>query len=217
MPNTTVLSADPLWYKDAVVYEVHVRAFFDQNNDGMRDFTGLTQKLDYLQDLGVTAIRVLPFCPSPWRDDGDDISDYVNVHPAYETLRDLQTFLPEAHNRGLRVITELVLNHTSGQHVWFQRSRRRNYYVGSDSPERYTGARIIFKDFEASNWTYAHQPDLNSDNPEVGTAMFTEQILALIRIFLIDLALRKVTYEWTHGPERIRIPAHALNELLETL
>jgi maltose alpha-D-glucosyltransferase / alpha-amylase len=192
MPNTTAPSPDPLWYKDAIVYEVHVRAFFDQNGDGMGDFAGLTQKLDYLQDLGVTAIWVLPFCPSPWRDDGYDISDYANVHPAYGTLRDFQTFLREAHNRGLRVITELVMNHTSDQHVWFQRSRRaapgsrwRNYYVWSDSPERYTEARIIFKDFETSNWTwdplakayywhrfYAHQPDLNFDNPEVHTAMF---------------------------------------------
>jgi maltose alpha-D-glucosyltransferase/alpha-amylase len=191
MPNPTAPSPDPLWYKDAIVYEVHVRAFFDQNGDGMGDFAGLTLKLDYLQDLGVTAIWVLPFCPSPWRDDGYDISDYSNVHPAYGTLRDFQTFLREAHNRGLRVISELVLNHTSDQHVWFQRSRRaapgsrwRNYYVWSDSPDRYTEARIIFKDFETSNWTwdpvakayywhrfYAHQPDLNFDNPEVHTAM----------------------------------------------
>jgi maltose alpha-D-glucosyltransferase / alpha-amylase len=191
MPNPTAPAPDPLWYKDAIIYEVHVRAFFDQNGDGMGDFAGLTLKLDYLQDLGVTAIWVLPFCPSPWRDDGYDISDYSNVHPAYGTLRDFQTFLREAHNRGLRVISELVLNHTSDQHVWFQRSRRaapgsrwRNYYVWSDSPERYTDARIIFKDFETSNWTwdpvakayywhrfYAHQPDLNFDNPEVHTAM----------------------------------------------
>ncbi len=192
MPNPTALAPDPLWYKDAIVYEVHVRAFFDQNGDGMGDFAGLTLKLDYLQDLGVTAIWVLPFCPSPWRDDGYDISDYSNVHPSYGTLRDFQTFLREAHNRGLRVISELVLNHTSDQHVWFQRSRRaaagsrwRNYYVWSDSPERYREARIIFKDFETSNWTwdavakayywhrfYAHQPDLNFDNPEVHAAMF---------------------------------------------
>jgi maltose alpha-D-glucosyltransferase/alpha-amylase len=193
MPNPTAPAPDPLWYKDAIVYEVHVRAFFDQNGDGMGDFAGLTLKLDYLQDLGVTAIWVLPFCPSPWRDDGYDISDYSNVHPAYGTLRDFQVFLREAHNRGLRVISELVLNHTSDQHVWFQRSRRaapgsrwRNYYVWSDSPERYTEARIIFKDFETSNWTwdpvakayywhrfYAHQPDLNFDNPEVHTAMLS--------------------------------------------
>ncbi|HWB86154.1 MAG TPA: maltose alpha-D-glucosyltransferase [Bryobacteraceae bacterium] len=182
---------DPLWYKDAVIYEVHVRAFFDSSGDGMGDFAGLTQKLDYLQDLGVTAIWILPFCPSPWRDDGYDISDYANVHPSYGTLRDFQNFLREAHRRGLRVITELVLNHTSDQHAWFQRSRRaapnsrwRNYYVWSDTPERYRDARIIFKDFETSNWTwdavakayywhrfYSHQPDLNYDNPEVRAAM----------------------------------------------
>ena len=191
MPKKIPLDSDPLWYKDAIVYEVHVRAFCDDSGDGMGDFAGLTQKLDYLQDLGVTAVWVLPFCPSPWRDDGYDISDYTNVHPAYGTLRDFQNFLREAHQRGLRVITELVLNHTSDQHVWFQRSRRappgsrwRNYYVWSDSPERYQDARIIFKDFESSNWTwdpiaksyfwhrfYSHQPDLNYDNPEVRTAM----------------------------------------------
>jgi maltose alpha-D-glucosyltransferase/alpha-amylase len=191
MHKTPQLDDDPLWYKDAIIYEVHVRAFFDGSGDGMGDFAGLTQKLEYLQDLGVTAIWVLPFCPSPWRDDGYDISDYVNVHPAYGTLRDFQNFLREAHTRGLRVITELVLNHTSDQHSWFQRSRRaapgsrwRNFYVWSDSPERYPDARIIFKDFETSNWTwdpiakayfwhrfYSHQPDLNFDNPEVRTAL----------------------------------------------
>ncbi len=191
MPSTVPLEADSLWYQDAIIYEVHVRAFFDASGDGMGDFAGLTRKLDYLQDLGVTAIWVLPFCPSPWRDDGYDISDYTNIHPAYGTLRDFQAFLREAHRRGLRVITELVLNHTSDQHIWFQRSRRapagsrwRNYYVWSDSPERYRDARIIFKDFETSNWTwdpvaksyfwhrfYSHQPDLNFDNPEVRTAM----------------------------------------------
>jgi len=191
MPKTIPLEDDPLWYKDSIIYEVHVRAFFDSSGDGMGDFAGLTQKLDYLQDLGVTTIWVLPFCPSPWRDDGYDIADYANIHPAYGTLRDFQTFLREAHSRGLRVITELVLNHTSDQHAWFQRSRRappgsrwRNFYVWSDSPERYRDARIIFKDFETSNWTwdpvakayfwhrfYSHQPDLNFDNPEVRAAM----------------------------------------------
>jgi maltose alpha-D-glucosyltransferase/alpha-amylase len=191
MAKKIPLDNDPLWYKDAIVYEVHVRAFYDSSGDGMGDFTGLTEKLDYLQDLGVTAIWVLPFCPSPWRDDGYDIADYTNVHPAYGTLRDFQNFLREAHQRGLRVITELVLNHTSDQHAWFQRSRRaapgtrwRNYYVWSDSPERYKDARIIFKDFESSNWTwdpvaksyfwhrfYSHQPDLNYDNPEVRSVM----------------------------------------------
>ena len=191
MANHLRLPQDPLWYKDAVIYEVHVRAFYDENGDGMGDFAGLTRKLDYLQDLGVTALWVLPFYPSPWKDDGYDISDYENVHPAYGTLRDFQNFLREAHARGLRVITELVLNHTSDQHVWFQRSRRaapgsrwRNYYVWSDTPERYRDARIIFKDFEQSNWSwdpvakayywhrfYSHQPDLNFDNPEVKTAV----------------------------------------------
>ena len=180
------------WYKDAIIYEVHVRAFFDSVTDGMGDFGGLYQKLDYLQDLGVTAIWLLPFCPSPWRDDGYDISDYTDVHPAYGTLKDFQKFLREAHRRGLKVITELVLNHSSDQHVWFQRSRRaapgsrwRNFYVWSDTPEKYRDARIIFKDFENSNWTwdpvakayywhrfYSHQPDLNWDNSEVKEAMF---------------------------------------------
>ncbi len=191
MAANSQLSSDPQWYKDAIIYEVHVRAFFDQSGDGMGDFAGLTSKLDYLQDLGVTAVWLLPFFPSPWRDDGYDTSDYANVHPAYGTLRDFQVFLREAHRRGLRVITEMVLNHTSDQHVWFQRSRRaapdsrwRNYYVWSDSPERFRDARVIFKDFETSNWTwdpvakayfwhrfYSHQPDLNYDNPEVRTAM----------------------------------------------
>ncbi len=186
------LFPDLTWYKDAIIYEVHVRAFFDSVTDGIGDFGGLTQKLDYLDDLGVTALWLLPFCPSPLRDDGYDISDYTDVHPSYGSLRDFQRFLREAHRRGLRVITELVLNHTSDQHVWFQRSRRaapgtrwRNFYVWSDTPEKYKDARIIFKDFENSNWTwdplakayywhrfYSHQPDLNWDNPEVRTAMF---------------------------------------------
>ena len=180
------------WYKDAIIYEVHVRAFFDSVTDGIGDFGGITQKLDYLEDLGVSAVWVLPFCPSPLRDDGYDISNYTDVHPAYGTLKDFQRFLREAHRRGIRVITELVLNHTSDQHVWFQRSRRaapgtrwRNFYVWSDTPEKYRDARIIFKDFETSNWTwdplakayywhrfYSHQPDLNWDNPEVRQAMF---------------------------------------------
>ncbi len=182
---------DPLWYKDAVIYELHVRAFYDSNGDGMGDFPGLSEKLDYLQDLGVTAIWLLPFCPSPWKDDGYDISDFMGLHPAYGTLRDFQVFLREAHKRGLKVITELVFNHTSDQHEWFQRSRRaapgsswRDFYVWSDTPEKYKDARIIFTDFEASNWTYdpvakayywhrfySHQPDLNFDNPAVRRAM----------------------------------------------
>ncbi|MBI4604648.1 MAG: alpha-amylase, partial [Planctomycetes bacterium] len=185
------LADDPLWYKDAVIYEFHVRAFFDGNDDGIGDLPGLTRKLDYLKDLGVTALWLLPFYPSPLRDDGYDISDYTAVHPAYGTLRDFKVFLREAHRRGLRVITELVLNHTSDQHSWFQRARRappgspeRDFYVWSDTPERYREARVIFKDFEASNWSwdpvarayywhrfYSHQPDLNYDNPKVRKAM----------------------------------------------
>ena len=147
---------DPLWYKDAIIYELHVRAFRDSNGDGMGDFRGLTEKLDYLQDLGVDTIWLLPFSSSPWRDDGYDISDYNDVHPAYGTLRDFQSFLREAHRRGLRVLTEVVINHTSDQHPWFQRarsapagSRWRDWYVWSNSPEKYREARIIFKDFES--------------------------------------------------------------------
>ena len=178
---------DPLWYQDAVIYELHVRSFFDSDGDGIGDFRGLTEKLDYLQDLGVTALWLLPFYPSPLKDDGYDISNYTAVNPAYGTLSDFRLFLREAHRRGLRVITELVLNHTSDQHPWFQRARRsppgskwRDFYVWSDSPDKYRDARIIFKDFEFANWTwdplanayywhrfYSHQPDLNFDNPEV--------------------------------------------------
>ena len=181
------MAGDRLWYKSAIVYEVPVRAFFDSNADGIGDFNGLTQKLDYVQDLGVTALWLLPFYPSPLKDDGYDIADYYSINPIYGTLRDFKVFLREAHARGLRVITELVLNHTSDQHAWFQRSRRakpgsreRNYYVWSDTPEKYKDARIIFKDFEPSNWTwdpiarayfwhrfYSHQPDLNYDSPDV--------------------------------------------------
>jgi len=188
--STTVIG-DSLWYKDAVIYELHVRAFKDGDGDGVGDFAGLTEQLDYLQDLGVTAIWLLPFCPSPLKDDGYDIADYTNIHPAYGDLQDFRTFLREAHRRGLRVITELVLNHTSDQHAWFQRARQapadsrwRNFYVWSDSPERYRQTRVIFKDFEASNWSwdpvakayywhrfYAHQPDLNYDSPDVRKAM----------------------------------------------
>jgi maltose alpha-D-glucosyltransferase/alpha-amylase len=181
------LGKDPLWYKHAIVYELHVRAFHDSTGDGVGDFRGLTQKLDYLSDLGVTTLWLLPFYPSPLKDDGYDISDYYSIHPSYGTIADFKTFLREAHRRGLRVITELVLNHTSDQHPWFQLSRRgkpgsrwRDYYVWSDSAGEYKDARIIFKDFEASNWTwdpvanayfwhrfYSHQPDLNYQNPHV--------------------------------------------------
>ena len=186
-----MLVDDPLWYKDAIIYELHPRAFFDSNGDGIGDFEGLAQKLDYLQDLGVTAIWLLPFYPSPLKDDGYDISDYTDVHPSYGTLNDFREFLREAHARGLRVITELIVNHTSDQHPWFQRARRaktgsrwRHFYVWSDTPEKYKDARIIFKDFEPANWSwdpiakayywhrfYAHQPDLNYDHPEVRRAI----------------------------------------------
>jgi maltose alpha-D-glucosyltransferase/alpha-amylase len=182
---------EALWYKDAVVYEVHVRAFADSDGDGVGDFKGLTSRLDYIQSLGVTALWVLPFYPSPLKDDGYDIADYTGIHPAYGTMRDFRAFLAEAHARGLRVITELVLNHTSDRHPWFQRARRaspgtrtRDFYVWSETPDRYRDARIIFRDFEPSNWTldpvarryfwhrfYSHQPDLNYDSSAVREAM----------------------------------------------
>jgi len=188
-PRETI--TDPLWYKDAVIYELHVKTFHDSDGDGIGDFRGLIEKLDYLQELGITAIWLLPFYPSPLRDDGYDIADYYNVNPAFGTLQDFQAFLAAAHERGLRVITELVINHTSDQNPWFQKSRRaspgspeREFYVWSDTPEKYKDARIIFKDFETSNWSwdpivkayywhrfYAHQPDLNFDNPLVHEAV----------------------------------------------
>src|SRR5436190_1650122 len=156
----SALTPNPLWYKDAVIYQVHVKSFADSNGDGIGDFPGLIEKLDYLQDLGVTALWLLPFYPSPLRDDGYDIADYSNIHSSYGTLADFRLFLREAHRRGLRVITELVINHTSDQHPWFQQARRsppgsnkRDFYVWSDSPEKYQEARIIFKDFEPSNWS----------------------------------------------------------------
>src|SRR2546428_10206087 len=152
---------DPLWYKDAVIYELHVRAFYDSNGDGIGDFQGLIQKLDYVQDLGVNTLWLMPFYPSPLRDDGYDIGEYENVHPQHGTLDDFRLMLGEAHRRDLRVITELVINHTSDQHPWFQRARRappgspeREFYVWSDTDEKYRGTRIIFTDTEASNWTW---------------------------------------------------------------
>jgi maltose alpha-D-glucosyltransferase / alpha-amylase len=189
--SSPVGGSEALWYKDAIIYELHVRAFYDSEGDGSGDFRGLTQKLDYLADLGVTAVWLLPFYPSPLKDDGYDIADYTSVHPDYGTLRDVKTFIREAHRRNLRVITELVCNHTSDQHPWFQRARRsppgsswRDFYVWSDTPDLYQDARIIFKDFETSNWSwdpvanayywhrfYSHQPDLNFDNPRVGEAL----------------------------------------------
>src|SRR5438552_6833684 len=185
------LEDDRLWYKYAIIYELHVRAFYDSNDDGIGDFAGLTQKLDYLQDLGITAVWLQPFYPSPLRDDGYDIADYTAVHPSYGTMAHFRRFLNEAHRRGIRVITELVLNHTSDQHAWFQRARRaapgsrwRDFYVWSDTPDRYRDARIIFSDFESSNWAwdpvagayywhrfYSHQPDLNFDNQRVRAEM----------------------------------------------
>jgi maltose alpha-D-glucosyltransferase / alpha-amylase len=182
---------DSLWYKDAVIYEVHVRAFFDGNNDGIGDFAGLLSKLDYIQDLGVNTIWLLPFYPSPGRDDGYDIADYRDIHPDYGTREDFVAFVAEAHRRSLRVITELVINHTSDQHPWFQAARKappghrkRDYYVWSDDPDKYAGTRIIFTDTEKSNWTldpvsgqyywhrfFSHQPDLNFDNPSVERAV----------------------------------------------
>src|SRR6185503_15214780 len=185
-------ASDPLWYKDAVIYELRVGAFQDSDGDGVGDFRGLTERLDYLRDLGITAIWLLPFYPSPLRDDGYDIADYERVHPECGTLDDFKTFLREAHRHDLRVITELVINHTSDQHPWFQRARRaaagskhRDFYVWSDTPERYRDARVIFKDFERSNWTwdpvakayywhrfFSHQPDLNFESPDVRRALF---------------------------------------------
>ncbi len=186
------LSDDPLWFKDAVIYEIHIRAFNDSNGDGVGDIVGLIEKLDYLSDLGVTAIWILPFYPSPLKDGGYDIADYTNVHESYGTREDVARLLHEAHRRGIRVITELVLNHTSSEHPWFQRARRaaagspeRDFYVWSDTPSKYGDTRIIFKDYETSNWAwdpvakayfwhrfYAHQPDLNFDNPAVHAALF---------------------------------------------
>ncbi|MBN2553710.1 MAG: maltose alpha-D-glucosyltransferase, partial [Spirochaetales bacterium] len=176
-----------MWYKDAVIYELHVKSYYDSNADGIGDLSGLTEKLDYLADLGITAVWLLPFYPSPLRDDGYDIADYFRVHPNYGTLPDFRRFLREAHKRDIRVIIELVINHTSDQHGWFRKARRapagsaaRDFYVWSDTWDRYTEARIIFKDTETSNWSwdpaagayywhrfYSHQPDLNYDNPQV--------------------------------------------------
>ncbi len=186
-----MLDDDPLWYKDAIIYEVHVKSFADSNGDGLGDFVGLTEKLDYLQDLGVTAVWLLPFYPSPQRDDGYDIADYTAVNTAYGSMRDFSRFVREAHRRNIRVITELVINHTSDAHPWFQRARRakpdaayRNWYVWSDTDQRYAGTRVIFRDTETSNWAwdpvakayywhrfFSHQPDLNFDNPNVVRAV----------------------------------------------
>lgn len=185
------LKQDALWYKHAIIYQAHVRTFYDSNGDGIGDFQGLDQKLDYLEELGIDAIWLMPFFPSPLRDDGYDIADYTSVHSSYGTLEDFRTFLGSAHERGIRVIIEMVLNHTSDQHPWFQQSRssrenpRRDWYVWSDTDTGYPEARIIFLDTELSNWAwdpisksyywhrfFSHQPDLNYDNPEVREEMW---------------------------------------------
>ncbi|GAC1303973.1 MAG: maltose alpha-D-glucosyltransferase [Vulcanimicrobiaceae bacterium] len=191
--------SDPLWFKDAVIYQVHVKAFFDSNGDGIGDFRGLTEKLDYIKDLGATCVWLLPFFPSPMRDDGYDIADYRNVNPAFGTMHDFRAFVRAAHERGIRVLIELVINHTSDQHAWFQRARRakpgsvwRDFYVWSDSDKKYADTRIIFTDTETSNWSwdplagqyywhrfFSHQPDLNFDNPRV-----IEAIMNVMRYWL---------------------------------
>jgi len=198
-PRSATFIKDPLWYKDAVIYQVHVKSYFDSNNDGIGDFPGLIEKLDYIADLGVNTIWLLPFYPSPRRDDGYDIAEYRGVSPDYGTMADARRFIAEAHKRNLRVITELVINHTSDQHPWFQRARKakkgssaRDFYVWSDDDHKYDGTRIIFLDTEKSNWTwdpvagqyfwhrfYSHQPDLNFDNPQVIKA-----VLSVMRYWL---------------------------------
>lgn len=204
-PNTSQVTktSEPAWYRNAVIYQLHVRAFYDSNNDGIGDIPGLIQKLDYIQDLGVTALWMLPLFPSPLKDDGYDIADYYSINPMYGDLDDFQKLLEEAHRRDLKVITELVMNHTSDQHEWFQKSRRaepgdpwRDFYVWSDDPHRYSEVRIIFQDFESSNWTwdekagayywhrfYHHQPDLNFENPDV-----REEMLRVLE-FWLDLGV----------------------------
>ena len=193
------MADDGLWYKDAIFYELHVRSFQDGYNDGIGDFRGLTSRLDYLQELGITCIWLLPFYPSPLKDDGYDIAEYTSINPAYGTMDDFQGFLDAAHDRGLRVIADLVLNHTSDQHAWFQRavksppgSIERDFYVWSDTDQLYQDARIIFTDTERSNWTwdhqagayfwhrfFSHQPDLNFENPQV-----REEILNIFRFWM---------------------------------
>jgi maltose alpha-D-glucosyltransferase/alpha-amylase len=184
------VTGQDLWYKDAIIYELHVKTFFDSNENGYGDFRGLTQKLDYLQDLGINCIWLLPFYKTPMKDDGYDISDFQEVSPEYGTMKDFQDFVKEAHRRDIKVLIELVLNHTSDQHPWFREARvsraspKRDYYIWSDDPQKYKNARIIFTDTEKSNWTYdpqsgqyywhrffSHQPDLNYNNPQVRKAM----------------------------------------------
>ncbi len=202
-PSANSLPAsDPLWYKDAVIYQLHVKAFADSSGDGIGDFIGLTGKLDYIASLGVTAIWLMPFYPSPLRDDGYDVADYTNVHPDFGTRRDFRAFVRAAHRRGLRVITELVINHTSDQHPWFVESRssssnpRDDWYVWSTDSQKFSDVRLIFPDTETSNWAwdsgrqayywhrfFSHQPDLNYDNPAV--------LRAVIRVmrFWLDMGV----------------------------
>src|SRR3569832_1215352 len=199
----TTWGDDPLWYKDAVIYQLHVKAFFDSNDDGIGDFEGLTQKLDYIQNLGVNTLWLLPFYPSPMRDDGYDIADYRNIYPAYGNRRDFRHFVREAHERGLKIITELVINHTSDQHHWFKAAReaprdssKRDFYVWSDSDQKFPETRIIFTDTESSNWAwdpvaqqyyrhrfFSHQPKHNHNKPDV--------VKAIIRVmrFWLDMGV----------------------------
>ena len=201
--NESKIIQDQLWYKDAVIYQLHIKAFFDSSGDGIGDFKGLIEKLDYIQELGVNTIWMLPFYPSPLRDDGYDIADYYNVNPSYGTMDDFKIFVQEAHKRGLRVITELVINHTSDQHPWFQTARaapkgspERDFYVWSDTDQKYLETRIIFTDTEKSNWAwddtaqqyywhrfFSHQPDLNFDNPRV-----IEEVIKVM-YFWLDLGV----------------------------
>ena len=190
--KNTDIHSNLRWYKDAIIYELHIKAFRDGNGDGIGDFEGLLEKLDYLQELGVTAIWLCRFNPSPLRDDGYDIADYYTINPSYGNIEQLETLLTEAHRRDLKVITELVINHSSDQHPWFQRARRapkgspeRDYYVWTDDPTQWKDVRIIFQDFETSNWTwdhvaqqyywhrfFHHQPDLNYDSELVQAEIF---------------------------------------------
>ena len=198
-PDTSPQAADPLWYRDATIYQLHVKSFADANGDGIGDFKGLIGRLDYIRELGTDTVWLLPFYPSPRRDDGYDIADYRGVHPDYGTMDDVRHFIAEAHARGMRVVTELVINHTSNEHPWFQAARKappgspeRDFYVWSDNDEAYAGTRVIFVDTERSNWTwdpvagayfwhrfYSHQPDLNFDNPAV-----LEEVLSVMRFWL---------------------------------
>ena len=213
------------WYKDAVFYEVHVKAFMDGDGNGVGDFVGLTSKLDYVRELGVDCLWILPMYPSPLRDDGYDISDFYGIHPSYGTVEDFQKFLDAAHDRGLRVIADLVMNHTSDQHPWFQSARSdpaspfRDYYVWSDTDQRYREARIIFTDTEKSNWTwdatakryywhrfFSHQPDLNYANPAVLVRM-VEVILGYVRRGATLLRMDAVGYLWKEiGTSCIHLP-----------